>query len=264
MQPGNTLNHTSLRRLLFAALALCVLMVAVIIYQSVQFHIVGTTPAMDSFPSGTPILLIDFNKPLANTTLNITWNPGVASTYAISGQRLTINLQSTLATNQQYTITIKGVRSQAADSLGNITYTFTTQDITYNNMPKDIQQALLKQQDQAPPPSRNTITFDGTSGLLSQGISSYQIEAIKQAVFLFGQSTRTTIATAIIDDNTISIPPYSNQDVPDYFTMTFDITINGTKYHATLLYNDSSSARVQLAANGAQVYDSGVITGTTL
>lgn len=263
MQPGNTLNRTTLTRLGAAALAVLLLIIGVVVYQSMQFHIVGTIPSMDSFPNDAPILLIDFNKPLANTKLTTIWSPGVGSTYSISGQRLTINVRSTLQTGKQYTITIKGVRSQAGDTLGDITYTFTAQYITYDKLPKEIQQILLKQQDQGPPPSRNTITFSGTDALINQGISTYQIEALKQAVFLFGQNTKTDITTAAVDTSTITIPPYS-KDTSDYFTMLFDITINNTRYHATMLYSSVTAMELKLSQGSTQVYDSGSIDGSTL
>jgi len=100
--------------------------------------------------------------------------------------------------------------------------------------------------------------------LVNQGISTYQIEAIKQAVFLFGQTAKTTITTAAVNDNTIAIPPYSTNTVPDYFTMLFDLTINKTTYHATIQYSDVTSVRLLLAQGNNQVYDSGTIDGSTL
>lgn len=264
MQLSSTLNRAASKRLLLAGLAACVLIVGIIIYASLQFHITSTTPSIDNFPSNSPILFINFNKPLAKTTLTTTWNPGVSSTYSVTGQRLTINIQSVLKTNQQYTITIRGVRSQAGDTLGNITYTFTAKDISYNNLPKEVQAALFDQQDQNQLPSRNTITFSGTNGLVNQGISAYQIEALKQAVFLFGQSTKTTITTAVVNDNTITIPPYSSTNVPDYFTILFDITINNTRYHAAMLYSNITAMELKLSQGSTQVYDSESIDGSTL
>lgn len=264
MQPADRVNRANLRRLILAIVAFGVLIAGVLIYQSLQFHIVSVTPSTDNFPASSPVLLIDFSKPLAKTTLTTAWNPGISSSYAISGQRLTINIQSALEVSKQYTVTIKGVKAQTNETLGDITYTFTAQDISYGNLPKEIQQAIFSQQDQPQAPSRNTITFGGTDGLISQGISTYQIEALKQAVFLFGQNSKTTIHTASVDDTTISIPPYDTRSVPTYFTMSFDITINTTRYHATLLYNDVDTMRLQLSVNNAQVYDSGDINGSTL
>lgn len=265
MQPSsNNTNRANIRRLAFAAVVLCVVIVGVFIYQSLTFHIVGTIPSMDKFPVSSPVIFIDFNKPLANTTLTTSWNPGLGSAYTISGTRLTIYLQAALQTGKQYTFTIHGVTSQAGEKLGDVTYTFTPQNIDYGSLPKEIQQVLFSNQDQNQLPSRDTITFSGTTGLINQGISTYQIEALKQAVFLFGQKTNTTVTTAVVDDSTITIPPYGTNTAPDYFTMSFDMTINTTRYHATLQYSDVASMQLLLSQNNNQVYDSGTIDGSTL
>jgi len=264
MQPNDTLSRANLRRLMLAVVIVCILLAGILIYQSLRFHVVSTTPSTDNFPVNSPVLFIDFNKPLAKTTLTTIWNPGVNSTYSISGKRLTINIQSVLQTNKQYTVTIKHVASQTGDTVGDITYTLTPKDIAYSELPTEIQQAIFRGQDKNPPLGRNAITFGGTDGLISQGISTYQTEALKQAIFLFGQKTKTTITTAVIDDSTINIPPYNSDTVSDYFTMLFDLTINKTLYHATLLYGDVTTMRLQLTTGNTQVYDSGDINGATL
>lgn len=264
MQPIGNLNRSSLRRLGLIAAAVCALIVGILIYQSLQFHITGTTPSIDNFPASSPVLFVDFSKPLAKTTLTTVWNPGVSSSYAINGQRLTINIQSVLEVNKQYTVTIKGVKAQTNETLGDITYTFTTKDIAYNDLPQEVQQAIFSHQDNSQTPSRNTITFGGTDALVRQGISTYQIEALKQAVFLFGQSTKTNITTAIVDTNTITVPPYSSNNVPDYFTMLFDITINDTHYHAAIQYSNMTAVELKLTQGNTQAYDSGSIDGSTL
>lgn len=264
MQPHTSMNRGNLKRLLLGSAIIGILLISLLIYQSLKFHVVSTTPSTDNFPASSPVLFVDFNKELAKTTLTTAWNPGVSSTYAINGKRLTINIQSALQVSKQYTVVITGVKSQAGEAAGDISYTFTPKDIAYNDLPKEIQQVLFRRQDLNQPIGRNSFAFDGTDALVKQGISTYQIEALKQAVFLFGQKSRITVTSASVDGGTITIPPYSTQSVPDYFTMTFGLTINKALYHATLLYNDVATLRVQLAAGNTQVYDSGDINGSTL
>ena len=188
MPPQNrivSINRKAAGRLLLAAFIICAIAIGYLLYWSAQFRIVSTTPSMSAFPAGSPVLFIDFSQPLAHTTLTTSWSPNVNSTYSINGSRLTLNIRSTLAVNKQYHLTVTGVRSQQGNAYGDIAYSFTAQDIQYNDMPVEIQQALLRSQDQGQPPSRNTMIFVGTDALINQGLSALQTEVVKQAVFLF-------------------------------------------------------------------------------
>jgi hypothetical protein len=109
-------------------------------------------------------------------------------------------------------------------------------------------------------PSRYDINFQGTDNLTNIGITSFQLQAMEQGFFTFAPSVQT------VTINAKSMSNVSRDDTTGEFSMTFNVTLdNHPNYRASIVYSGLSTLRLVLNnPQGAQVFDSGDIDGSTL
>lgn len=259
---GTGLSDKRFKLLVLGLLTLLVVILIAIsgmaVYSARQFHLIGTDPPLNQFPASAPQVTLNYSKPLATGNIAAYLTPNVPTTLTVSGKQLIVRFQTTLEEGKSYSLALQNIASTTGDRLPDTTLTFTPQNIPFQQLSPTTQQAITKNQDQAPP-SRNTIAFAGTDALLNQGVSIQQVDAMKQAVFLFGQSQKKTFVEAIIDPSSVKAVPRDPSSASPYFSVTFNITLDNTQYNATLSYANITVARLVLASGHTQVYDSGDI-----
>jgi hypothetical protein len=96
--------------------------------------------------------------------------------------------------------------------------------------------------------SVQSITFQGQAGLLNVGLSVSQVNQIEQDIFQYKPNANTVS----IAQNSIEPGPHDpNGNAP--FTLTFNVSIDGTPYTATATYSDLVNASLQLANPAGQI-----------
>ncbi len=261
MLPKNTQTPAArqARSILLVVICLLLVLIGYNIYRAFQFHLVGSTPGKTSISTISPYVTLNFNQTLVSGGAQVDANPGVFSSYAISGKSITFNLATPLTTGKNYAITIHSLASTKGSKITTVVFSFKTKVIPFQKLPQDQQAAILKNQT-ARTPSRDSITYEGTNTLLDHGISATQVNDLKQALFNFTQIQHKTVSTVTLT-NPVFIPfdPHGTSGVASStFSVTFD---SGSPYNATFSFSGLSTGRLLLVTptSGQQVYDSGDI-----
>lgn len=248
-------------------LGIIVAVVVVILYagfailQALRFHVVSTTPSMNSVAAISPYITFNFNRNLSKEGASITSTPSIISSSTIQGRQWRIYLNKILTVGKAYTITIKYVSDIKSDHITNQAFTFTAKNIPSNQLPADQQAYILKQQANQPY-TRNSITYVGVDSLLTSGLTLTQSDDFRQACFLFSQAQHTTFKQVAIQSNSITRPPYDSNNPSLVHSMSFNITIDHSSYAAKVTYTGLTDLRLYVYSpvqSGAQVYDSGSI-----
>lgn len=113
-------------------------------YSALRFHIVSTNPATSNMTTVSSLFTVNFNKPLSNN-LEVTSNPSIIESYRVSGKAVNFTL-SIPFNAKPYTITFRHISDTAGDTILNKTLSFTPTLVDSQSLPKQQQQALLKQQ----------------------------------------------------------------------------------------------------------------------
>lgn len=264
-ETGNTLNPRQKTWIVAAAGASVLIILVYLVYHFQQFHIVRTDPPAGSFATYASVLFVDYNKPLDNTGISVTSVPNIISSFDVSEKRLTLHLGSPVVAGSAYTITLKNVRSSSGDVIATDVLRFTGAYVPFDQLSTDMQAYITQNQDQAPP-SRNTITYSGLDSLTDHGISSYQIDAMKQAIFLFGHNQGKMVKNVNLADNSIQVTPHDPNSASIYFSVSFALNIDGVTYNATLQYGDVTIVDLTLVSptTKAVVYDSGYVDDSSI
>ena len=100
-------------------------------------------------------------------------------------------------------------------------------------------------------PSLNSVSFFGMSALVNVGVTSGQIDMLKNDFFHF----KTSAGTVSIDTQSAQTLPHV---LGDPFVNTFNVNIDSQTYNGKITYSDPQSIQLQLynPHNGHLVYDS--------
>ena len=143
MQPSPIKRYIPLMTILGV---LVVLVASFAIYQNSRFHVVSINPSTGNFPAVSPFFQIRLNKTINPKTLRVTSSTTIISSYGSSGKNINISLNEPLVIGTQYDITIESVSDTSGAVIRNKSFSFTPKDIASNQLPKDVQQALLQKQ----------------------------------------------------------------------------------------------------------------------
>ena len=231
------------------------------ILQSSRFHVTGTEPSINSVATVAPFFKINFNRQLSLSGLEVSATNSIVSSEQVSGQTLVIGMGSVLNQNTSYTITVALVHDTKGDKLTNLHFTFQPKDIAFNNLPKDQQQAILKQQANQPY-TVNSITYIGFNTLLTDGLSIGQTGDLQQAIFQYSQSISAKFSQVTIPDNSVQPVPHDPNSSSMTDTINCNLQIGATTYPAKIEYSGLNSLELFLynAQTNAQIYDSGTIS----
>lgn len=223
-------------------------------YLSTKFHVVSTDPRANNVAAVSPFFKINFNRDLNDKGLAISAMPNIVSTYSVSGKMIIIELTTPLDLKKKYTITVSNISDTKGETIARKVFAFTPNNIPGTALSKDQQQAILQKQ-AIHPPSRNNIGFTGTDSLINYGITLSQVDAFKQAVFLYSKSAKLVS----IDPSTIKRAPHD--PTSSYDTIGFNVSIDAHSYSASMNYFSLTTIRLYLRdSSSSLVYDSGNIT----
>ncbi len=231
-------------------------------YDSLHFHVVSTTPSTRNVSSIAPFFDINFNRPLSGEGLAITSDPNIIKTYKISGKSIIVSLNASMQLNSIYTITVSHISDLKGDSLSSLVFSFKAQDIPYQDLPKDQQQVLLSRQT-VKLNTRNSLTYTGLDSFVNYGLSTSQLEGLKQTLFLFYQTTSKEAYSLSLKGVTAVPHDPNSSSIAD--TINFTVGLGKTSYSAKLSYIGLNDIELYVYnAAGVQVYDSGLIDGSNL
>ena len=104
----------------------------------------------------------------------------------------------------------------------------------------------------------NTNIDAGLSELLTRGVSSYQIDSLKNGLYRFARQENEDIVKMTMNiDSVDRIVENSGEVSEDY--VIFTIKLGGKQYSVRSNLPGMSSAQVLVSEAGKQVFDSGVI-----
>jgi len=152
-------DNQNFKRITILAGSIIILLVLFIVFQLIsleKFHVVSTDPTTNQVSNAVPFFKVNFNKSLLASALTITSSPSITKDYSISGKTLNITL-APLTVNQAYTISIKSITDTSQKTLSNLVFRFTAKSIYPTDLPKDQQQAILKNQDNYSSPANDPI-----------------------------------------------------------------------------------------------------------
>src|SRR4051812_12304202 len=120
--------NMSRNKLFFAGGVLLALLIAVLVKQSMTFHLTGTVPGDGSQPNQYTEITFKFNHSLASSKesvnqINIV--PTVAGRSSIKGGQITFIPVAAYDTNTKYTATLSGILSAKGEKLSDISIAFS-------------------------------------------------------------------------------------------------------------------------------------------
>lgn len=253
-------------KLLFISLVFGLLGLAgFLFYQSLQFHLVNTTPNMNSVGVVTPYISFNYNETL-RSDIKVTSSPNIVESYKVSGKNIIVSLDSSvISLGKNYTVVIGKVSGPNGKSLPSRSFNFKVRNIAFDSMPLAQQQAVMKRQ-LAVIYSRTSISYVGFDSLINSGLSADQVELLKQAFFLFSQFVNKDISRVIIVTGSVEQAPYDSTSATQVSSVSFNLNIDSKTMAAKLEYGGLSDVQLTLydQAGGSLVYDSGLLTPANL
>jgi len=264
MSTSSTPNPNSpIRRYAWPVLIIVIAVIGLLIYRSLQFHIVRTDPSMDSVSTATVQITFSFNEALKKGTTSVTSIPSITGDTAVEGKTLRVQLTGSLNKGGVYTIVLHNVTSVKGHTITAQRFTFTAKDIPFQKLSKEQQKIILEKQANKPY-TRSSFIVDGSDMLTTKGLSNTQLEDFKQAIYQYSNSVKQKVNTVSIDASTIQRSYYDPEN-PSPTSFSFTLHINQSAFSAKLIYSDLNAAQLILVDNstGQQVYDSGVVVVST-
>lgn len=260
-QPANGQRRT--RLVMLSAIVLVVVLVAsmaLLWVQNLQFRMTGTDPSLDSFSYAVPQMEVSFNHNLSTNGLDVTSSPNIIKSAKVSGKKITIAFRTvTLDKGKTYTITLKSVHDTGNRTITNKVLKFTAKDIPYDKLSTAQQKAVVNAQDNYPY-SATSIGINDTDPLLNGGVTTPQIEGLREAFFNFSKSISKQFKQVAIDGDSVSFVPHDPNSSSTVNTVNFNVTIDKTDYTVRLDYSDLTTVELYIYnSGGTQIYDSGTI-----
>lgn len=102
-------------------------------------------------------------------------------------------------------------------------------------------------------PSSAAIEFEGTDQLIARGMTTDQINAIRESLFTFNKNTKRAVVVA----GSVTTPPYNPDSDSLLIGRLFTLSIDGKIYRAMTTWISLDTATLQLTdGSGVVVYDS--------
>ncbi len=255
-----TRNNPAIKWTIVSSVVAIVIIVALTVMRANSFHVVNTTPALNKVGILSPDLTLNYNRELSSENVSVTSSPDVVSGTKVDGKNLILTLKNNMTTGTKYTITVVSVSSANGSQLQGKTYSFTAQDIPFNELSKEQQQTILDQQNNKPKTKDFSSSYFGESLLYDNGFTDDHVSDIEQALTNYFASVKITASTVTFSK---PIPPQPHPDdpaAPDVYGFT--VTFNDKSYSVRVTTSSISTARLYLydATGTQQIYDSGDIT----
>jgi hypothetical protein len=172
---------------------MAVLIAAYSVYKDSQFRLLSTNPAVNNLAAVAPSIMLNYNKPLAITSVVVTSKQHIISSYQVSSKSIIINFNSALNLNTSYAIYIQSVKDTAGEAISNQSIMFIPKDISAQQLTKMQQEALLKKQVNATQTENNgdpilkylpysTLDYSLTTSYITSATSATQLVINAQLV----------------------------------------------------------------------------------
>lgn len=245
------------RKLIVLVVILAVAVLGWWVWQISQFHIVKTDPKLSQVATLSESLTIYFSDEINPASFRLSDTYGIVSDKPeFHGKQVVIPLSS-LTEAARYSLTVTSVKNTDGEMLVNQKLDFTTKDIPYAKLSKSQQQALVNSQDR-PVYSVNTLNYSRFNDLLDYGITSDQLQNIKQALFDYSNVAHKQFWTMTLTPDSIAVATYKPGSGSTKNSASFSVRLNNETFRATIDY-DLLADDVHLVLQnpgGATVFDS--------
>jgi hypothetical protein len=127
-------------------IALLLLLIGYMLYLSLTFRVVGTSPKLSNVATASPYIKVSFNRELSSNGLSVSGTDNLIKSTSVDGKILQVNLNN-MTTGNEYTIHINSIESTGGKTIQDKDLTFKAKNIDVSKLPKDQQQTLINQQD---------------------------------------------------------------------------------------------------------------------
>ena len=228
------------------------------LYKNITFHITKTDPATSEVSIYSPYIKVYFNNKLDAKSVKIEDYGALFGKRVVNDKTLTLYFNRALLEGKTYAFIIKSVQNTDGEAIQNTKIEFTAQKIAVSELTKEQQSTIIGQQDKYPY-APAYVSYPGFTELTSQGVTSGQLQSIKQATFDYSGTIKREFRKVTLDPATVNIvfhdPTARN---PNGSSATFSLTMGNEKYTARAEYvnlDNDVYTRIYNAA-GVQVYDS--------
>ena len=128
-------------------IALLVIGIAFLVYNSMTFKLIGTDPSMGNFPSSASFVKLNFNKEISKNIM-VSGTEGLVSSFSVTKKSLTIILNSPLSTDLKYQIYVTKIASVSGKKMKDLTYGFNPKSLPDSVLSSEQKQAQLNAQQQ--------------------------------------------------------------------------------------------------------------------
>lgn len=187
-------------------------LIGLFVYRSMTFRLVGVEPNTNHVSVISPFIDISFNKPLKKDSIEPKSNTTTLAGFDIVDKKTIRVFFDDLQLDSNNTITIELVESEGGKQLHNLSFNFTAKDISFENLSKAQQEAILKQQD-----TPNTKRDDPVLAYVPYGGLNFELNAVVQDEQLILQAKLLLSAADVRIDANSAIERYK-QEVRDYIT----------------------------------------------
>lgn len=256
MQPIPDVKGKILRAGAVIGSLVLLLIVGNFVYNLLVFRISGTNPSLSSVSTYTSTVQVNFNHTLRKSSVKISDFGGILSGSIVSNKTLSLKIGQSLKVGQTYTIIIDRAEDTGGKVIINKPITFVVKDIPYDELSKEEQQSLIQNQD-VYPYSVSYVTYKNFDALTSQGVSTGQLQNIKEAVYAYSQSINKEFWTVNLQPSTLRVvfnDPTAKKSLTS--SATFTIAALGKDYIVRAEYSglDNKTYTRIYTADGAQVY----------
>lgn len=249
-------------RLLLYVLVLLAFVMGLLVFRVLSFHLISTTPNLKAVTIITPSVVFNYSSRLSETGMKVSSRDPIVKSFAVNNKSLVVNLSSaTLIVGKTYTITVGSLQDTKNRKLGAKTYSFKVVSVSFSELSKSQQADVMKRQANVPY-TRSSITYSGFDVLTNNGLSTYQLEDVKQAFFLYSNSIKQKVSRVTLVNDSLVLGPYDSNSPNPISSSTFSVKVDDTALGAKLVYSGLSAAELYLydQVSGGQLFDSGSLT----
>lgn len=224
-------------------------------YKNSQFRLINTVPSMSAVPAEIREIDFNYNRPLSDQGLSVTDSSSIIRSKSIDGKKLVLKL-GPLAVNQSYTITVQSIQSKDGGQIHNAVYKFKAKNISYQDMPADVQKLVLDAQQQNK--GIYSFNFSNIKTLTDFGLPGANMTSVQKLIYRFAQSLQPPVNSAVIDSASVATPPRDPNNPPSSFSMSFNVAFGGVQYKAKVSYTNDNDTQLRLydSKTSAIVFDS--------
>ena len=174
---GDDKKHRQIKLALYGLVIITLLLIIFGFIKAQKFHVVSTNPPVNAVSSVAPFFKINFNKTLIASSVKISSYPNVIGSYTVDGKTIDVSLLS-LNLAVPYRINVVYAESTNHAVIKNQVFYFVTKDISANDLPKDQQQAILKNQQVYPTVESDPIIKDLPHATLNYTLTAHIIKEV--------------------------------------------------------------------------------------